>query len=609
MELDCPPEDKLVWTLLPQLAADREKGRWAVCRQEDNSVRMENGANTDFPGQVITLSASLPFAAVTLPQVGDRRLRLELAAERHLVLEVSAAPRQGADGKPDYGTALDVLERTCVHWRELASPLTVETPDETLNSYLSFWCLYQTVACRLYARTSLYQCGGAYGFRDQLQDACALIPSAPALFREQVLRCCAHQYEEGDVQHWWHPNGTGRPHRGVRTRITDDLLWLPWALGQWYEATNDTDLLNAEAPLLHSPPLDAGQQERYEEPEVSSRAVSVYRHCVLALEQALGRGTGPHGLLLMGTGDWNDGMDKVGREGRGESVWLTWFAAWTLRRFAPLCGLMGEHKRRERYLSLARRLTEQAGQSWDGAWYRRAYFDSGAPLGSAKSPECRVDSIAQSFAVLCQPQPGQRETQAIQSARESLFDREGQLIQLLSPPFDGAGEDAGYIGTYPPGIRENGGQYTHAAVWLALAHLKLGDGENGWALLRALLPGHHPQERYLAEPYVLAADVYSHPQYRGRGGWSWYTGAAGWYYQAAVTGLLGLRLTGGKLEISPTLPASWPGYRAVWRTSKAQLHIQVRREQPPGVWLDGRTVAGGIRLDRLAGSHTITVRI
>ncbi len=467
-------------------------------------------------------------------------------------------------------------ERTEPFWSRLQA-LTVDTPSQELNHYVNCWGLYQVTACRLFARTSQYQNGGAYGFRDQLQDVCALMTAAPALAREQILRCCARQFEEGDVQHWWHP-----PHgAGVRTRITDDLLWLPYAAHRYVQITGDESLWDEQVPYLHAPPLDSNQQQRYDTPEVSAQTGSVREHCQRAVQMVIDRGFGPHGLALMGAGDWNDGMDRVGERGRGESVWLTWFLALVLKQYPE-------------YENIRRSCLDAAEHAWDGAWYRRGYYDDGTPLGSQENDQCAIDSIAQSFAVLA---GGERGAQAVDAAIERLFDREHQLVKLFTPAFTGRGKDPGYIRGYLPGVRENGGQYTHGAVWLAIACLELGDGDRGWELLRALLPETHPTEIYRTEPYVIAADVYAAPGHEGRGGWSWYTGAAGWYYRAAVEHLLGLRVREGRLYVEPVLPQSWPGFTADWKLPGGKkLRVEVRRGKEPVCRLDGKRVENGVKI-------------
>ena len=493
-------------------------------------------------------------------------------------------------------------EKVLAWWRDKVSALTFRTPDRALDRYLNGWCLYQVSACRMMARTSQYQNGGAFGFRDQLQDAAALIYTWPQRTREQLALAASRQFEEGDVQHWWHPPQGA----GVRTRISDDLLWLPWVLCRYCTVTGDWDLLKEEVPYLAAKPLEEGEKDRYEVPRTSEKRDSLYRHGLAAVQCALVRGTGPHGLAKMGGGDWNDGMDKVG----GESVWLTWFLAAVLQDFAALCRRMDEGARAEDLLRRADGLIQAAQRAWDGTWYRRGYYEDGAPLGSAWSGQCQIDAIAQAFAVFPSGTDRQRADRAVSAALDRLFDREAGVVRLFDPPFDGQGEeDPGYIKGYPAGVRENGGQYTHGAVWLAMACFRLERPADGWAVLKALLPEGHPTEIYRGEPYVVAADVAHAPGRTGRAGWTWYTGAAGWYWQTAVQELLGLKITEGRLTVEPDLPPDWPGYEAVWRLPGGRLEICVERTGTWSAALDGGRVEGGVPLKGLTGGHRLEVTI
>ncbi|MCL1821024.1 MAG: hypothetical protein FWG36_10280, partial [Oscillospiraceae bacterium] len=423
------------------------------------------------------------------------------------------------------------LERTKAWWLKRVRPSVIAAPTAAMSHYLNGWAMYQIIANRLFARTSLYQCGGAYGFRDQLQDVCAVLHSAPEMAKNQILRACAHQFEEGDVQHWWHPariTDRTRSDRGVRTRISDDLLWLPYTVCEYIDKTGDSHILEYALPYLSSDPLDDDTHDRFEIPRVTEYRESVFQHCVRALERVITRGTGANGLLLMLGGDWNDGFDRVGAEGRGESTWLSWFASHVFERFAPLCNADYAQK----LLDLSEQLSRAADNMWDGAWYKRGTFDDGTPLGSSQSDECQIDSIAQSFSALSRYASHTRE--ALESAYERLV--KGNVIQLFTPAFDTSNLNPGYIKGYLPGVRENGGQYTHAAVWLAMAHFLNGQHERGMELLEKLLPENHGDE-YIVEPYVIAADVYSNPEHYGRGGWPHYTGAAAWYYRIALEAL------------------------------------------------------------------------
>lgn len=537
---------------------------------------------------------------------GEAVYQQEGGPEQHYALRGSVCLRTapGPDGRTAETRALaDVaavraLEReTLAWWAGRVSALRFCTPEPALDAYLNGWALYQVMACRLFARTSLYQNGGAYGFRDQLQDVCALLFTAPELTRAQILTACAHQYLEGDVQHWWHPAPEGGTERGVRTRISDDLLWLPYTLCEYIEKTGRRELLEERAPFLVSRPLEEKERERFEAPQVSSGTETVMEHAVRAIECALQRGRGSHGLALMGTGDWNDGMDLVGAGGVGESVWLTWFLSLVLERFAPLC----PPEQAGRYRILAGEYAAAANAAWDGEWFLRGWYDDGQTLGSHADAECRIDSVAQSFAALCPGADREKALTGVRSALVQLFDRGHGLVKLFTPPFDGGTQDPGYIRGYLPGVRENGGQYTHAAVWLALAALRLGMAEEGYEVLKALMPANHPLETYKAEPFVLSADVYANPSHTGRGGWSWYTGAAGWYYRTAVEAFLGLQVRDGLLYLAPNLPKGWDGFSAEWTRPDGRLKLRVERTGKQGLTLDGRPHEGGVPL---TGEHT-----
>lgn len=464
------------------------------------------------------------------------------------------------------------------------SRLWMTTPDADMNRYLGGWAAYQTLCCRLLARTSLYQNGGAFGFRDQLQDAVnlLLLDSAPA--REQIGRACAHQFAAGDVCHWWHA-GTG-PEHGVRTRISDDLLWLPWAVCEYVEKTGDAEILSAEYPFLAGEELEENEHDRYQPLEVSAETGTVLEHCRRALMRVLARGVGAHGLLLIGTGDWNDAFDRVGAQGRGESVWLTWFFAITARKFAAL---VGGHAAEQLALA-ADHCTRAAEGAWDGAWYRRGYYDDGRPLGSEACGECRIDAIAQAFAALdTHADPGRVHT-ALTSAVEHLFDREHNVVRLFDPPITRRTPETGYVRSYGAGLRENGGQYTHGALWLAMALLRTGRTAEGAEILHAVLPAAHDPARYEGEPYVLAADIAGGDN-AGVAGWTWYTGAAGWYLRIAAEDLLGLHLRGGVLYPEPHLPAGWPECTVRWRDGAGLLHTI--RLRPDGVTVDNTPYDGG----------------
>lgn len=592
------PGDRLVWTVTPKLAHRDSQMPWVRWHREGEQIRVENPAGT-LAGETLVLTAS---AEIVTDSFALGQGQLTFSAATPLVLAAGMAPEGAWSELLCWEKAVQALEETQSWWRRTTGSLQVETPDLALNHYLSTWGRYQVLAGRLFGRCGLYQCGGAYGFRDQLQDVLALIPFAPELAREQLKRAARHQFREGDVLHWWHPTPGNAGAQGVRTRISDDLLWLPYVLSRWHQETGDDTLLREECPWLEGRPLEQGEHERYGSYLPSQETASLYRHAIQAIECVLNRGIGAHGLCLMGTGDWNDGMDRIGAGGRGESVWLTWFLALTLRVFAPLCRVLEEPERAQRYAALTGQLTAAAHRAWDGNWYLRAYDDEGNPVGSHRNRECAIDSISQSFAVFAPGPDPALARKAVLAAAEQLYDREHQLAKLLWPPFDKEG-DPGYIRSYPGGLRENGGQYTHAACWLALALLEAGETALGAQLLSDLLPENHPNEIYRAEPFVLAGDVYAAPDQEGRGGWSWYTGAASWYCQAATGSLLGLRLEGGRLTVRPKLPAHWPGYTALWRGDRFTLRIQVTRGLEHPLTLDGAFCPEGIFLDQLTGDH------
>lgn len=468
-----------------------------------------------------------------------------------------------------------VLAAVTAHWTGLLGTIQVKTPDRAMDIMLNGWLLYQTLACRIWARSAFYQASGAYGFRDQLQDGMALSFAQPQATRHHLLRAAARQFVEGDVQHWWLPH-TGQ---GVRTRISDDRVWLAYATATYVIAADDAAVLEESVPFLEGPALSAGLHDAFFQPMIADESATLYEHCARGLEQCL-QLTGVHGLPLMGTGDWNDGMNRVGEAGQGESVWLGWLLLRTLALFAPLAAQRGD-ERAASWTAHAAGLREALErEAWDGEWYRRATFDDGTWLGSKDSDECRIDSIAQSWAVLSGGADPARAAQAMASLEQHLIRRDDGLALLFAPPFDRTPHDPGYIKGYPPGLRENGGQYSHAAMWAILAFARLGEGDKAAGLFALLNPINHARtaqeaQRYKVEPYAVAADVYSVAPHDGRGGWTWYTGAAGWMYRSGIEGILGIRREGASLLIDPCIPLDWPGFEASIEVASTRYAIRL----------------------------------
>ena len=510
----------------------------------------------------------------------------------------------------DAGNAERSLDGTRKWWDELLQTIQVKTPVLSVDILLNRWLLYQTLSCRIWGRTALYQSSGAYGFRDQLQDALAMVYARPAIARELILRAASRQFPEGDVQHWWHlPSGAG-----VRTRCSDDLLWLPYAVCQYIAVTGDDGILDAGTAFIHGAQLKEEEHEVYSQPTVSIEEATIFEHCRLAVEK--GWTAGAHGLPLIGTCDWNDGMSSVGDEGKGESVWLAWFLVDVLKKFAGVCGDRGETALVERYTGRARDLSATVERTaWDGEWYLRAFFDDGTPLGSHQNEEARIDSIAQSWAVISGAGDPERAATAMRSVEKHLFREKEKTVLLFTPPFDKSSPHPGYIMGYPPGVRENGGQYTHAALWVAMALARMGEGERAVHVLQMLNPIEHsrtPEDcaAYKTEPYAVAADVYSLGSQPGRGGWTWYTGSSGWMYRVWLEEVLGFRLRGGRLTIQPAIPADWPGFEITFRYGKTEYRIEVvnggeRLEQEIALTDDGGRHE--IRVSAGVGERSLTV--
>lgn len=576
--IECAGRARITWHT-DLVCAGRDADAPAVVTAYSGGVFTAENARADTPLRVCA-AAGMPLTGWTCDRFSflrgqmDRRagsglspcFALEGVVERQGVLVCGCDTRANLLRLTQPDEAVRALHRVRERWLGAVSRLWITTPDEAMNRYLGGWAAYQTLCCRLLARTSLYQNGGAFGFRDQLQDAVnlLLLDSKPA--REQIGRACAHQFSAGDVCHWWHA-GFGVEH-GVRTRISDDLLWLPWAVCEYAQKTGDTQILSAEYPFLAGEELTEHERDRYQPLTPGTETGTVLEHCRRAFMRVLARGVGAHGLLHIGTGDWNDAFDRVGAQGRGESVWLTWFFAVTARKFAAL---IGGHAAEQLTLA-ADRCTRAAEAAWDGAWYRRGYYDDGQPLGSEKSGECRIDAIAQAFAAFDTHADPAHVQRALTSAVEQLFDREHNVVRLFDPPITRRTPETGYVRSYGAGLRENGGQYTHGALWLAMA-----------------LPAAHDPARYEGEPYVLAADVAAGDN-AGAAGWTWYTGAAGWYLRVAAEELLGLHLRGGVLYPEPRLPAGWPECAVRWRDGAGLLHTI--RLRPDGVTVDEKPYDG-----------------
>ena len=554
-----------------------------------------------------------PCAAIQVP------LELEPEQEREIIFILGAGQnlehvRDLARRFQNLQSCRDELQGVWDFWKQTLGAVQVETPEPALDILANGWLLYQTISCRMWARTGFYQSGGAFGFRDQLQDSMALVHTRRELFREQLLRAAAHQFLEGDVQHWWHPPSG----RGVRTHFSDDYLWLPYATCRYVEAVGDTGVLDSEIPFLQSRALRPDEESNYDLPQRSAESGTLYEHCVRAIKNGLK--FGEHGLPLMGCGDWNDGMNLVGEKGKGESVWLAFFLHDVLKQFSVLARLHGDKIFAGHCDTQANLLRENIEKNaWDGQWYRRAYFDNGEPLGSAQNPECQIDSLPQSWSVISGVGGPDRTRTALDAVLHRLVRREAKLIQLFDPPFDKSSLEPGYIKGYVPGVRENGGQYTHAAIWTIMAFALAGETTRVWELFRLINPILHartPEEisRYKVEPYVMAADVYGLPPHTGRGGWTWYTGSAGWMYRLIVETLLGLKIMVDELQFSPRVPGEWKSFKLDYHFRETVYHITCLNvsgiwKTPPKIFLDGIEQPGAaLKLADDRREHAVEVK-
>lgn len=612
---------KITWYIRPVLGVDESQtSRFIVTGMDKNGVLfIENKFTGEFRGKTAFVAASpgeVSFTCDRTAFIGHNGNPAEpaglhggkLSGEAGAGLDPCAAVSCIAEPAPEEETAVvfllgctdgtepvqgivkrfaavegavNELERVKSFWSERLDAIRLSTPDDSFDVLMNGWLVYQSTACRMWARSGYYQAGGAYGFRDQLQDCMALLNTDPGLSRDQILLHASRQFKEGDVQHWWHAE-TGK---GIRTRYSDDLLWLAYVTAEYLEKSGDESILRETVPFLEGNLLEQGVDEKYEEPRESDAAASLYEHCVLAIDRSLA--TGPHGIPLIGSGDWNDGMNTVGNKGSGESVWLGWFLISILNRFIPICRLMDDPGRAELYREKSGELIESIErEAWDGSWYRRAYFDDGTPLGSVNNSECMIDSISQSWSVISGAARPKRAREAMAAVLKHLVDTGEGIVKLLAPPFDDGELKPGYIKGYVPGVRENGGQYTHAATWVVLAFTKLGMGDKACEIFHMLNPINHTRtdfeySRYKTEPYVMAADVYAVSPHAGRGGWTWYTGAAGWLYKVGLENIAGFVKKGERLYINPCIPSTWKKYEIVYKYRDSTFFIEV--SNPDGV--------------------------
>lgn len=606
-----------VYYIRPVLGvSDQITASFITTEIDENSkvMLLKNTYSDDFPGRIVSVDCSMIDRSVT----GDR---VEFIGSSKSLKEPAALRREGLSGRVGAGydpcaammvnftlneneekeivftigqgvRAEDVVPAALKYrnmeevdkayrdvkkyWEENLGAVRVNTPDKSLDIMVNGWLLYQTIASRLRARSAFYQSGGAYGFRDQLQDVMAVSYINPETTKNQILYSSEHQYVDGDVQHWWHPVTD----RGIRTKFSDDLLWLPFVTADYIDVTGDKGILDIETGYLEDEPLGENEDERYSKPRISEFRGSIYEHCIRAIDRSLK--FGERGIPLMGSGDWNDGMSSVGNRGKGESVWLGWFLYTILNKFVPICREREDFERADRYVKVAGEIVENIEKNaWDGSWYRRAYFDDGTPLGSASNTECQIDSLAQSWSIISGGGKQYRTIEAMGALEHYLVRKDDGIVMLLTPPFDKSSLEPGYIKGYVPGVRENGGQYTHAAVWVVMAFAMIGNGNRAWELYNMINPINHGRTtmeaaRYKVEPYVMAADVYAVEPHIGRGGWTWYTGAAGWMYRVCIEYILGLKLRGENLIIDPCIPRAWGQYTMKYKYMDTNYLITVK---------------------------------
>jgi cyclic beta-1,2-glucan synthetase len=623
-----PSQDQMTGALLAKNAYSLDFGERVAFLASDGVAQSVTADRAEFIGR--GGSAEYPHAAMRgLDLSGKVEAGIDPCAAMAREVEVAAGGEVtilfllGDAASPEEARDLvvrhrrrdfdDRLAENESNWRDFLDTLQVETPDKSFNALVNNWLPYQSLACRIRARSAFYQASGAFGFRDQLQDTLALMMHDPKLARDQILNAGHRQFQEGDVQHWWLP----RTGAGVRTMISDDVVWLAYGTASYVNTTGDTSILQESIPFIEGEALEPGQHDNFFTPEISDKSVSLYEHCARALDLAIRR-TSAGGLPLILGGDWNDGMNRVGEEGKGESVWLGWFLLKTLGDFAAIARDQGDTKRADKWEKHAKRLKQALEKTaWDGQWYRRGSYDDGTLLGSHLSEECKIDSIAQSWSVLSGQGDPARSKQAMDSAMGMLVDGEHKIVKLFTPPFANTDKDPGYIKSYPPGVRENGGQYTHASTWFVIALAEMGRADDAYRCFSMLNPvnhslDEHAAEHYRVEPYVVVADIYSEGDKAGRGGWTWYTGSAGWLYRAAVEAILGIRREGQRLTLTPVLPSDWPGYSATLKLAGTVHRIRVEREagaRTVSIEVDGKRLRGSSFEFKTGSKNEILVRL